>query len=131
MRIYIAGSSKEVERVKHWQGQARLRGHQITHDWTGDVIANPNDSALTPEHMRRAASEDFAGVYRCSVFWLLAPEVKSEGAFFELGVAYCRAFITGANPDVIVSGPTAGRIFCHLPSIVRFPSDELAFASLL
>lgn len=124
--IYIAGASTEAHQVARYIHRARLAGLDVTHDWTRDVIANAErgrtDASFTDTEAESYAIADSDGVYLADVLWLIAPATKSEGAWWELGLA------TGLRKVTIVSGPTSN-IFRTLAT-VRFPTHEDALAHL-
>ncbi len=132
MKIYVAGSSKELDRVEGVIARLRSAGHMITHDWTKAVRAAPDDHAITDEHARQCAEADVRGVYDADVVWLLIPEVKSEGAFFELGAAWGwrHPDIRSPRRRLVASGNPTGRIFLWLPGIQRYPDDEAALEAI-
>lgn len=109
--IYIAGSSREVPRVRAAMDIARLAGLVVTLDWTRDVElvgqANPPDASESD--CRRWATADLIAIDRAVFFWLLYPQHPSPGAFFEFGAAW------RAGRTLIVSGPGQnGSIFSAL-----------------
>ncbi len=93
-RIYVAGASREVGRCATMIAELRSHGHEITHDWTRSVLAHGGGApALAPNEERDIFFDDIAiGVRRAHFVVALAPRegVITEGAWFELGVAYER-----------------------------------------
>lgn len=90
MNIYVAGSSKELARVKRVMALLREGGHRITFDWTVPVEregANPRDPKIRYE----AAREDMNGIDEADAFLFLhpAPGIQTTGAWWELGYAMC------------------------------------------
>lgn len=122
MRIYVAGSSRQLERVKAAMAALRSLGHTITHDWVALVEeygeANPVDAATST--MRRWAADDLAGVYNADMVWLLMPETEGFGAAVEMGYAIAHGV------PVIVSGAHARSVFTSLASC--YDRDDLALA---
>ncbi len=125
MLIYVAGASRELERVEAFIASARLRGHQITHDWTVQVrshrVAGIPDTALSDEEAADIAAGDLLAVLNAQILVLLAPAEPTTGAWVELGCALG----TRAIP-VVVAGELARRsIFTRLASIVDTDAEAL------
>lgn len=100
MRVYVAGSSAQLERVRDAMDALIERGHTVTHDWAHLVEevgeANPLDAT---DHERITwARDDLRGVNSADVLWLLMPTTEGFGAAVELGYALAH------NIPVIVSG---------------------------
>jgi hypothetical protein len=105
----------------------RAGGWTVPRDWTELVraFAGAPDSDLSDASASRIASENTDGVVYSSWFWLQTPSKgKSEGAHFELGLA----FALGKN--MIVSGPRSC-IFQALPQVRRFDDHDNALRHLL
>lgn len=111
MYIYIAGSSKEIDRAK---AAARALEKEfpknevvITHRWWNVIdkrgAANPADAEF---HERMIwAHDDLRGVEDADVVWLLMPPPESEtiGAYWEAGYA------DALGIDLVISGPMLER----------------------
>lgn len=111
-RIYLAGSSREIETVERYRDKLIAAGWTITHDWCSAMRACPvPDSQLTPEQRMRYATDDAAGVIAADVLWLLVPQAPSKGAWVELGIAIGHAAALGLFPMVIASGGGDASIF--------------------
>lgn len=92
LRVYVAGSSGELERVEAVIARLREAGATITLDWTLDVRAHraaghATDADLSDEEARFLAETDRDAVVAADVFLLLAPVVATRGAWVELGIA--------------------------------------------
>lgn len=135
MRVYVAGSSKEIPRVRAIMTALRLAGHVITHDWTPLVERFGSDGAaqeraLTPADLAKCAAADIHAIDDAERVVMLWPRTKSEGAYVELGIAI------GIGRPVTVSG--GDRFWCallrdeeHRAAGHRvFDTDEEAIASL-
>lgn len=111
MYIYIAGSSRQIERAK---AAARALAKEfpggevtITHRWW-DIVekvgeANPVDAQF---HERMCwAADDLKGVEDADVVWLLMPpkELPCIGAYWEAGYA------DALGIDLVISGPDLER----------------------
>lgn len=114
MRVYVAGSSRELPRVRWAMDEIRAIGGTITEDWASKVerqLADGMTDADLSEHVRSEAVEAcLNGVRAADVFWLLAPPdtAPSRGAWVELGYALGlrRA---GAHLAIVASGGHARR----------------------
>jgi nucleoside 2-deoxyribosyltransferase len=106
MRIYVAGSSDQLERVEDAMIALERKGHTICHDWVTPVKqvgeANPPDASLYAR--LRWARDDLAGVDSAQVLWVLMPSKEGFGAGVELGYAIAKGI------PIVVSG-------CHTRSI--------------
>jgi len=111
VKLYIAGSSKELERC---EGAIRLMGKfgfVITCDWVAAVKAEGlANEGLDDEKRMHYAAADIHGVQDADLFWLMAPNT-STGAWTELGIALARSL----RPCIVVSGPARQKsIFASL-----------------
>lgn len=104
LRIYIAASSREVERVRAAQAAVAARGWTLTLDWLTPMLANIEagrpDAALGDEEAAEYARADLAAIASADVLWLLAPTQPTKGAYVELGYA-----LGTRRVPVVVSGP--------------------------
>lgn len=87
LRVYVAGSSKDLKRVKAFIAKCKRNGAAITYDWTVPVAelgSNPEDYWT-----RSTASSDCrVGVQKADVVIALPPEKgHSLGLMYELGYA--------------------------------------------
>lgn len=124
MRIYVAGSSAELERAAKWIELLTLSELTVTHNWPENIraVGEANPKAVSTEDSARWASECMDGVQRAQLLWLLMPTGGSFGAFTELGVALQRKI------PIVVSGPLLYRsIFVSLAERV-FDEDVVALA---
>lgn len=133
LRVYVAGASKEIDRCRAAMDYVREIGGVITCDWIAEIerVGSANDG-LTQEQRRESAEADLCGVMEADVFWLLAPDNTSTGAWVELGTALVAREVWRANDAVqhptviIVSGPGSKRsIFAALADL-ETPSDITA-----
>lgn len=134
MKIYIAGSSKDIERCEQWRDRCIGVGIEITEDWMAEMRATPNDALLDHERLVHCALADLRGVEQADYVWLLAPpfDKPSAGCWAELD----RALVDGV--PVIYSPPGGGvrPQFCIFTVLIEAPgkicaSDDEAFALLL
>ncbi len=107
-RVYVAGSSAQLERVKSAMAALREIGHTVTHAWPELVEevgeANPLDA--TDAARRMWAADDLRGVYDADVLWLLMPSEGGFGAAVELGYALAHGI-----PVVVSGGDVKRSIF--------------------
>ncbi len=136
MRIYVAGSSRDLARVQWAQQALRAAGHVITHDWT-EVLAKASgpDETLDDMTAGRAAAEDLRlGVRAAQGFLGLLPShplPHSFGFCTEFGYAIARAELSMSEPlyRVILAGPRVS-IFAAHPLVRRFDQDQDALRFL-
>lgn len=132
LRVYVAGSSAEPQRVRAAMDAARGAGCELTEDWLAAMEeAGTANEGLTHEQRRRYALADLRGLEAADVLWVLAPETHSIGVWVELGYALAgRAW--GAMPGgIVVSGPASARsIFCALADR-ECPTDAAGLAAVL
>lgn len=123
MKIYIAASSREVDRVRRAQELAVRWGWKLTLDWLTPMEANRargvSDTDLTASHQAIIALEDLAAIESSDLVWLLSPREPTIGAWWEASHASAKGI------PVVVSGCTAKT----LPSIFvavlpTVPRDE-------
>lgn len=123
LRIYIAGASKEPERVRAAMAAARFGGFDITLDWLAAIQnAGAANEGLDDAERRRYAFEDCAAVRAADVVWLLAPENASTGAWVELG------FAIALGKRIVVSGPARTRCIFAALADHETDLDERALA---
>lgn len=121
LRVYVAASSRELERAKWAMAQIRAMGHEISHDWVRCVEeeGEANPSAATLDQCEKWAWDDLEGVENADVIWLLMPDAGGFGAGVELGYAI------GMDREIriVASGPTRCSIFTALADAC-YPNDE-------
>lgn len=131
MRIYLAGSSAELDRCRLWDQRLRTAGIEVVSTWIANVLAvgeaNPRDA--TREQRAAWAREDLEQIGHADHLWVLWPE-RLSAALIEFG------FVLGSVPltwridgQISISGDTKRSIFCALGR--EYPSDEAAFAALV
>lgn len=126
--IYVAGSSRELDRVEGVMRALRDAAWTITHDWTADVRAAQalglTDATLTRMERERHARADTSAIDAADVFLLLIPTTSSIGVWFEFGYALARGIRT------IAAGPGAKKsIFTELATVV-YRTDDAAIEAL-
>ena len=113
LTIYVAGGSAERDAIAGYLVQLRAAGWHVTYDWTTDPgWTDPTHPRLT------SALADVRGIAAARVFWLVAPEAKSEGSHCELGIAWMARELDGRRTgrELLASGPVdaLGRVFPFL-----------------
>lgn len=116
MKVYVAGSSKELGRVKAAIQLLRDYGHEVTHDWPALVeqvgSANPD---VDDDTRARWAWADLRGVADAKALWLLVPAVDGGGAYFESGYLLGMQMNEGFGDRLMVaSGACHKSIFTSL-----------------
>ena len=129
LKVYVAGSSAEVERAERVIASLRAMGHVVTFDWTRSVreyrSQGYRDADLDDDRCAMIASEDLDAVRRADALLFLSPEEPTTGAWVELGCA-----LNLANMAILVSGKTARNfLFTRLADYI-FDDDEAAIAGL-
>ncbi len=125
MKIYVAGASKEPERVRAAMTAVRAHGWEVTLDWLADIeAAGSANEGLSQLDRVRYAQSDLRGIDRADVVWLLAPVIGGVGAWVELGYALARGY------TVIVSGASSARTIFAALAEEEHVSDLDALASL-
>lgn len=131
LRVYVAGASKEPERVRWAMDAVRALGCEITLDWLAVIEAEgAANEGLTDAVRRRAARADLDAVGDADVLWLLAPSNASTGAWVELGAALSGRAWAAHPGGVIVSGPARHRCIFAALADEEHDTDEAALASL-
>jgi len=106
--VYVAASSRELERAEGAIQALKDLGHTVVHDWPALVraVGSANPRHASDDKRMMWASEDLNGVSDADVFWLLMPNVEGGfGAGVELGYA-----IAGQGA-IVCSGPVKRSIF--------------------
>lgn len=121
MRVYVAGSSDQLDRVEAAMDALAEKGHVVVHDWCAAVRqvgeANPPDASLYAR--LRWARDDLAGVDSAQVLWVLMPSKEGFGAGVELGYAIAKGI------PIVVSGTHSRSIFTAF-AVDCFDRDDQA-----
>jgi hypothetical protein len=139
MKIYLAASSKDIDRAERLIALLRAFNHEITFDWPAHIRANPGGANVgTDEQLEEAAELCLRGALDADLVWVANPPVDkpTAGAWGEMvGVIVDNR----ANPSftseikVIISEPDGPKQFCifqHLKGVLRFGSDGQALAHI-
>jgi hypothetical protein len=121
VKVYVAGSSKQLDRVKHWMDKLQAAGHTVTHDWPSliEAVGSANPPDATRDECWDWAIDDLKGVRDAEVLWFLVPETEGAGAWVELGYALARQI------PVVCSGVWSRSIFTSMTTC--YDRDDLAF----
>lgn len=125
-KIYVAASSKEIDRAEGWMRRLTEVGFIVTSSWV-DVIrrvgeANPRDA--TEAQCKEWAEVDADEVSESDVLWQLLPvEASGRGSYFEAGLAF------GEGIAIVCSGDVKQSIFCALHDC--FATDQEAFDAIV
>lgn len=89
-RIYVAGSSKDIDRCERAVARCRAEGFTITEDWVRTMRTSAPDHLLDAERLTACAIADLRGVATADVVWLLAPPASkpSAGCWGEMDRAF-------------------------------------------
>lgn len=135
MRIYVStrGDKLGMSQAKRAAELLEAHGHEITYRWWETIEAQhaggaTNDADLTPEQREMLAEANFDGVRTAQVLVYIEPHEKSEGAAWELGVAWGLRYMLRREDitalPVIVVGARRGFMFSEL-SDFRVPEIAL------
>jgi nucleoside 2-deoxyribosyltransferase len=123
-RVYVAGSSRELERAERVIAEAQRRGFIVTQDWPAAVrAAGASNEGLTHEQRTSAARECMRGVHTADAVVLLVPAagVETIGAWFELGYAVSRGLRVFASTP---AGREESTVFLALHAVSTLSSDQ-------
>lgn len=130
LSVYIAASSREVERVQAAQRAVAERGWDLTLDWLSPMLENIAagrlDSSLSDAEAAQYAVDDLMAIDSADVVWFLCPGQPTKGAYVELGYAL------GRGIPVVCSGARSSIFeaphYCHLEmgAILTADSDDEA-----
>lgn len=85
MKIYVAGSSQERPRYRHFLEALHAVGFDVVYNWADHI--DGCSSPPTDEELSAAERECLLAVATCDVFVLLIPQTPSKGSWVELGYA--------------------------------------------
>jgi hypothetical protein len=131
MRVFVAGSSRDLERAELAHFRLRRAGITVTSDWTSHVRAARNRGVMSDAELDDAErAEACASNRRCLAesthFLLLAPspDAPSRGAWVELGMALgsCVVVVAGLHARDCIYTHWAHRLY---------ESDDVAIDSLI
>lgn len=120
MKVYVAGSSGELFRVRRAMDRLREAGVAITFDWTREVelVGTANPKGATKADRIGWAKADLSGVANADLLLVLVSPDPARGAYYEAGYAKANGVPT------IFAGETTQSIFCSLGA--EFAEDDEA-----
>jgi hypothetical protein len=122
MKIYVASSIKNKEKVQELFGALKAKGHEVTTDWTLTDDIPEDERRLKRDYMRSIAKRDFEGIRECDVFVLLSKPSEGRSMYVELGLAIAMHEAIG-KPSVFVVGPDNDEsVFYFHPAVQRVHS---------
>lgn len=121
-KIYVACSSREIDRAERAMASIRAAGGEVTFDWTADVRTYGSKAPDATTGMR-CATADLAGVETANVVLVLDGEY-SYGRIVEHGAALA------LRKPVVVSGVPQGRIWETLDAARVSGDDEAVILAL-
>lgn len=104
LKLYIAGASREAERVRRWTEIANQSSAiKIVSTWVdGAEKWSGQDDTYSSQLSARIAIQDLAELASADVVWLMVPDnLPSFGAVFEVGFAH------GIGKPFVASGAMA------------------------
>lgn len=133
MKIYVAGKTQDVEKVRTIMRIVKRLGHEITHDWTvklDQAMLDRQRVEMTETgrelQEREMAIADREGVRDADVLLIVSSEHALVGALIEAGMAL------GLGKQVImVKAPMESfpsSVFWHLPEILLATTNEDSIA---
>lgn len=128
-KVYVAGSSKEMPRVKRVMEMLRGAGYEITFDWVAEIerVGNANPADLSQR--KKSALSDVEGVLDADVILALhpGPGIVTAGLWFELGVQYgylaCRADNEEFDDDLQRPPHTRSEFLAASPVFISYEKE--------
>lgn len=118
LRVYVAGRTNDIHRIRQIQYICRQVGWTITYDWTENVEAQLARPEKDPELLAEYAANDIQGVWNADlVIVMCSPALL--GTAIEMGAA----IILGRRVW-LVGEPERDSVFFYLPNFERI-KDEL------
>lgn len=116
MRVYVAGSmySPGVEYVKDIQGALQTCGHEISYDWTTQIIPNTGDPRA-----QQLAEAERDGVLTADLL-IFVEDHRPRGALIEVGMALS----AGKKVLVLLEEALRPSLFYHLPNCTIVTSHK-------
>lgn len=126
LKVYVASSIKNKNKVKDVFEFLSARGHQVITDWTLTDDIPEEDRDTSRDYIRTLAKRDFEGIRESDVFVMLSEPAEGRSMYVELGVALASNDAIG-RPVVFVLGSRNNEsVFYFLSSVNRVESlDEL------
>jgi len=123
LKVYLAGSTQDIERAKRWRDALVSAGVEVVSTWIEVVekVGSGNPQDATKVQRADWSTTDLAEVASADVLWLLVPpaDKAARGAWLEFGYAVERRI------TLISSGDTRQSIFTAMG--IELETDEDAF----
>jgi hypothetical protein len=87
MRVYVAGKTEDIPRVRNVQALVRHTGHTLTYDWTHDVEEHGANISTSQRVREECALKDAKGVYACALLIAVGSPHYMNGTLWECGMA--------------------------------------------
>jgi nucleoside 2-deoxyribosyltransferase len=127
MKVYVAGRTNDLARVKRAQEWCRQQDWQITYDWTENVNAQSvraESGGTDPATLRQYALNDRQGVRDADlVIVMTGPNLL--GTAIEIGMA-----IERDTPVWLVGEPERDSVFFYLDTFTRI-DEELLYHTIV
>jgi hypothetical protein len=120
MRVYVAGRTTDLDRVRNAQRLFESAGHEITCDWTMQVdYFTSNPDQLDDINKRACASGDLEGVLSADLVCVMMNGGMC-GSYIEIGAALA------AGKNVwLVGKPERDSVFFYLPGVYFILEEKL------
>lgn len=123
LAVYVAASSREIDRAEAVIAALRSRGVTISHDWCAVMRRLGPDAGLADEVLLPELVADLErGVFGAGFMLLLAPTHPSTGMWVELGAAWSHCVHT------IAAGDLSAHPWLRALVLEAFVTDEEAIA---
>jgi hypothetical protein len=127
VNVYVAGSTRDVERVKGVQDAVRAFGSTITFDWTGaegEIRTDGSWDSASEAGARIAQREIDACTSADLTILLFPPSGGGLGCWIEMGATLA------SGGEVWVLEPGRDSVFWQHPNVRRFTSMRHLMSSL-
>lgn len=115
LHVYVAGSSREIPRVREAMRELVRRGCTISGDWVSQVEQHGSAGAqLTHDQRAECAAHDLNAIDRADAILVLWPRTPSVGAYVELGYAIrCRDHADARLSTIVIADTDCDRSIWH------------------
>ena len=125
MKVYVAASSKEIDRAERVIAALRKAGVVVTHDWPAEMRKHPADHELDDDVLLPELERDLQkGVRPADLVLVLAPQQPTQGAWVELGAAW------GLLIEIHSAGDLTLAPWLRLLATTQHRTDDMAIGAL-
>jgi hypothetical protein len=127
MKVYVAGSTRDIERIKGVIDVVRAFGHEITFDWTGPEGEIRKDISwdTAKETGARVSQREIEAAGSADLTILIFPSTGGGlGCWVEMGATLAR------GGEVWVVEPKRDSVFWQHPNVRRFEHSRAFMDSL-